>query len=194
MFKVNVMTLDKEKVVRVRDTGFQDEIVEAGEKCLPEIEKLRTCIQCGTCVGGCPSGRRTAWRIKTLFQKALIGLKDEVLKSDDLWACTTCYTCSERCPRGVPTTDVVRVIRNLAFRAGYAKKPHLFVCSFLFKAGHAVPIDDKTKLIRKKLGLSELPPTTHSFPEALKQVNLICEKTGFKSLWDEQWKKAQEQK
>lgn len=188
------MALDKEKVVRVRDTGFQDEIVETGEKCLPDIDKFRTCIQCGTCVGGCPSGRRTAWRIKTLFQKALIGLREEVLKSDDLWCCTTCYTCQERCPRGINTTDTVRVIRNMAFHEGYAKKAHLFVCSFLFKTGHAVPIDDKTKEIRKKLGLSELPPTVHSYPEGLDQVNAICEKTGFKSIWQEQWDKAQEQK
>ncbi len=183
--------LDKEKVIRVRDTEFQDQIVETGEKTLPGIEKVRTCIQCGTCIGGCPSGRRTAWRIKTLFQKAALGLKDEVLKSDDLWCCTTCYTCQERCIRNVPTTDVVRVIRNLAFRAGYAKKPHLMVCKYLFEQGHAVPINPPTKALRKKLGLGELPPTVHSYPEGLKEVNIICEKTGFKELWEKQFKKVQ---
>ncbi len=187
------MALDKEKVVRVRDTEFQDEIIETGEKIIPGIEKVRTCIQCGNCVGGCPSGRRTAWRIKTLFQKAMIGLKEEVLDSDDLWCCTTCYTCQERCPRGISTTDTVRVIRNVAFREGYAKKNHLFVCSLLFKFGHAVPVNDPTKELRKKLGLGELPPTVHSFPEGLKEVNVICEKTGFKEIWEKQWKKAQEE-
>ena len=100
-------------------------------------------------------------------------------------------TCQERCIRSVPTTDVVRVIRNLAFREGYAKKPHLMVCKYLFEQGHAVPINPPTKALRKKLGLGELPPTVHSYPEGLKEVNIICEKTGFKALWKKQFEKVQ---
>jgi heterodisulfide reductase subunit C len=189
-----IMKPNKSQVVIERDAEFCDEVVETGEKTLPDIDKVRTCIQCGTCVGGCPSGRRTAWRIKTLFQKMLLGLKDEVLSSDDLWCCTTCYTCQERCPRAISTTDTLRVIRNVSFREGYAKFNHLYVCSLLFNHGHAVPVNAPTKELRKKLGLDETPPTVHSFPEGLKEVNIICEKTGFKEVWEKHWTKAQEEK
>ena len=42
------------------------------------LEVVRACFQCGTCTGGCPSGRRTAIRTRQIIRKALIGL-DEVL-------------------------------------------------------------------------------------------------------------------
>lgn len=41
---------------------------------------------------------------------------------------------------------------------------------FVIKTGHGVPINDATKALRSKIGLSELPATTHSFPEALEEV------------------------
>ena len=145
-----------------------------------EAIKLRACIQCGTCVGGCPSSRRTAWRTKKVFRLVQLGLKKEALTDEGLWLCTTCYTCQERCIRAISTTDFVRIIRNVAFENNYATKPHLFVCNLLFRFGHAVPINDEIKKLRKELGLLEIPPTTHAFPEALEEVNKLCEETGFK--------------
>ena len=77
------------------DPDFVDKIVEAG------ASRIRTCIQCGTCSAVCPSGQRTAFRTRETIRKALLGLKNEVLASSDLWLCTTCYACLERCPRQI---------------------------------------------------------------------------------------------
>ncbi len=107
------------------------------------------------------------------MRKALLGLKDEVLSSEELWYCTTCYTCYERCPRGVRTTDIIRVIRNIAAKSGRMKEQHKRVARLLIRFGHAVPITDEFKEIRKALGLSELPPTVHSYPEALDEVRKL---------------------
>ncbi|MGQ4870786.1 MAG: 4Fe-4S dicluster domain-containing protein, partial [Candidatus Thorarchaeota archaeon] len=45
---------------------FVDAIVRAG------ADRIRTCIQCGTCSSVCPSGRRTAFRTRELIRKALL--------------------------------------------------------------------------------------------------------------------------
>ncbi|MHA1580172.1 MAG: CoB--CoM heterodisulfide reductase subunit C [Candidatus Freyarchaeota archaeon] len=179
--------VEAQKIVRKTNPEFVEEIIEHGSKFFgrEEMEKLKACIQCGTCVGSCPSGRRTAWRVKSIFRKAQLGLKDDALRDDDLWDCTTCYTCQERCPRKISTTDIVRIVRNIAFRNGIAQARHLAVCGYLFKFGHAVPINDEIRGLRKKIGLKELPATVHSFPEALKEVQKIVEETGFKKVVEE---------
>ena len=47
--------------------------------------EIGSCIQCGTCTGGCPSGRRTALRTRSLIRKAQLGM-DEVLSDKELIA------------------------------------------------------------------------------------------------------------
>lgn len=177
----------KAKVVRSVTFDFADEVITSGSRIFPreELERFRTCMQCGKCVGSCPSGRITAWRIRKIFEETRLGLKEEVFSDDGLWNCTTCYTCQERCPRGIDTTDIVRIIRNLAVKNGYIKNAHRRVCEVLFRYGHAVPVNDETRKVRKDLGLAEVPPTVHSYPEGLKEVLKIIEETGFKKMVEE---------
>ncbi|MCS7114472.1 MAG: CoB--CoM heterodisulfide reductase subunit C [Nitrososphaerota archaeon] len=165
---------------------FINEVINWGSKVFPkkEVETLKACIQCGRCAGSCPSGRRTSWRVREILEKTRLGLIEEVLSNDELWSCTTCYTCQERCPRKVRTTDIVRIIRNLAVKFGRMKEAHRRVCENLFGYGHAVPINDDIKKVRRELGLAESPPTVHSYPESLREVLKIFEKTGFKAKVD----------
>ncbi|MBZ9571642.1 CoB--CoM heterodisulfide reductase subunit C [Methanobrevibacter sp. TMH8] len=146
------------------------------------IDSVEICFQCGTCTGGCPSGRRTPYRVRQLVRKCLMGLKDEVISDDSLWMCTTCYTCQERCPREIKIVEIVKMARNIAAQNGFMAPAHKATGSFVIKTGHGVPINDATMELRKRVGLDELPPTTHSFPEALEEVQKICELTGFDDL------------
>lgn len=174
----------KRQTLSEGESDFINEVIEQGSRIFPKDDMitLRACIQCGTCTGSCPSGRRTAWRTRQIFLKAITGLRKDALSSEDLWNCTTCYTCQERCPRKVKTTDIVRALRNLAVREGYMRQDHVRVCQLVFRHGHAVPINDDVKAIRKRLGLSEIPPTVHQYPEALKEVTGILDETGFRAL------------
>jgi heterodisulfide reductase subunit C len=158
------------------DPEFINQIVEAG------ADRIRSCIQCGTCTAVCPSGRRTAFRTRQLIRKALLGLKDEVLTTMDLWLCTTCYTCLERCPRQIKVTDAILQMRNIAVREGYMLPPHRKISMKLIDTGHAVPLDKANRVKRKELGLEEIPPTVHADKEALKDVINIIEATGFREL------------
>jgi len=45
--------------------------------------EVSACIQCGTCTGGCPSGRRTAHNNRTLMKKIQLGLTEEVLSDKE---------------------------------------------------------------------------------------------------------------
>jgi len=168
------------------DMKFVEAVAKAGG------EKINFCIQCGTCSASCPSGHRTAFRTRLLIRRALLGLRDKVLSEKDLWLCTTCYTCLERCPRGVDPTDVILALRNMAVEAGYMLDKHKYVSSLFVKYGHVVPINEENRKLRASLGLSEVPPTTHKFKEALHEVQGIVKKTGFDKLIGFRWEKGEE--
>ena len=163
------------------DPGFKQEIMDAG------AETVALCYQCGTCTGSCPSGKRTPYRIRSIIRKSLMGLKNEVMEDDSLWECVTCYACQERCPRGVAIVDVVKILRNMQSQAGKMAQAHKMTGVFVLKTGHGVPINDATKALRKRVGLNELPPTTHEYPEALEEVRTILKKTGFDTLIGYNW-------
>ena len=159
-----------------RDPDFTAEFIDAG------IETVKHCFQCGTCSGSCPSGRRTPYKVRQLVRKCLLGLKEEVISDDALWMCTTCYTCQERCLRSVKIVEIIKKARNIASHAGYMAKPHKMTGVFVMNTGHGVPINDATKALRTKIGLPEVPPTTHTYPEALAEVQKLCKITGFDEL------------
>ncbi|UYP43903.1 H(2)/formate:CoB-CoM heterodisulfide,ferredoxin reductase subunit C1 [Candidatus Lokiarchaeum ossiferum] len=152
------------------------------------LEVVKACFQCGTCTGGCPSGRRTAIRTRQIIRKALIGL-DEVISSEDIWLCSTCYTCYERCPRNIPVTDVIIKLRNIASRRGYMKPPHTAVTHTLAKTGHGVPLgivkgepDNNWSKMRQSYGLPNVPPTTLSHPETIKDIQTLMHNLDFDKM------------
>ena len=162
--------------VKIPDPDFAQSVIDAGGK------TLDLCYQCGTCTGSCPSGRTTAFRTRQLIRKAQLGLKDDILPSEELWMCTTCYSCVERCPRDVDIVDIIILMRNMAVQKGYMAEDHKKVGRSLINSGHTVPASDKLKQLRVSMGLSENPPTTIADPQALADYKKIMAKTGFEKL------------
>ena len=155
---------------------FVSELAAAGG------ENAKMCFQCGTCTASCPSGKNTAYRTRKIMRMAQLGLKDMIIDSEDLWQCTTCYTCEERCPRGVPIVDVVIALRNIAVANGKMYDAHKKTADNLVKFGHTVSINDKVKAQRAELGLPEVPPTVLANEKAKADLDAIFEATGFKAL------------
>jgi len=158
------------------NADFVSELVAAGG------EGAKMCFQCGTCTASCPSGKNTAYRTRKLMRMAQLGLKDMIIDNDDLWQCTTCYTCEERCPRGVPIVDVVIALRNIAVANGKMFENHKKTADNLVKFGHTVSINDKVKAQRKDLGLPEVPPTVLANDKAKADLDAILAATGFAKL------------
>jgi heterodisulfide reductase subunit C2 len=83
----------------------------------PGGESIKHCFQCGKCEATCPIRRfEDSYRPAKIIRSILLGLKEEVLESELIWMCASCYSCTERCPQGVKFTDVVKAVRNIASR------------------------------------------------------------------------------
>ncbi|HJJ90343.1 MAG TPA: CoB--CoM heterodisulfide reductase subunit C [Methanocorpusculum sp.] len=154
-----------------------------------DVEKIsgteaHICYQCGTCTGSCPSAPRSSYRIRNFMRRTNLGLKDVSLTDPDLWLCTTCYTCSDRCPRDLIPTDVIMAMRNMAAQRGIVPKNFLGTVNFIYQTGHGVPNSDANRVARVKLGLEPEPETTCKYPEYLPAIRKILEIYGTKQLAD----------
>ncbi len=94
---------------------------------LDAIKKLNfnVCMQCGECTGSCPvfsksklNPRRlmleTAYMISSLTMYPPLNIYEK----SEVWDCTTCSTCSSRCPRDVKPMDVLIGLRGLLIEEG----------------------------------------------------------------------------
>lgn len=78
------------------------------------------CDQCGKCSSACPVSKEIeGFNPRQMIGKVALGKNDELLKGDAIWTCTTCLKCRERCPEEISPYDVILILRNLAYRAGY---------------------------------------------------------------------------
>jgi heterodisulfide reductase subunit C len=58
---------------------------------------------------------------RALMRLLQAGLFDEALRSRTIWMCTTCYSCTVRCPRDIHVTDILGQLRGIAAAEGYAE-------------------------------------------------------------------------
>lgn len=93
-----------------RDPAFADRLTPAGVQ-------IRTCIQCGTCTASCPSAAAMDITPRQMWRMVQLGLVDEVLHSKTMWLCSVCYQCHARCPRGIPLTETIAKLKQLALQA-----------------------------------------------------------------------------
>ncbi len=94
-------------------------VVEGAVLC--ERLNLYDCIQCGKCTGGCPVSIRSALNPRRLIYEALLDEKFNPLEMEEIWECTTCATCSERCPKGVEPVELVLALRSAVVEGGRVK-------------------------------------------------------------------------
>ncbi len=142
------------------------------------------CFQCGTCTGSCPSAPRSSYRIRLFMRRAVLGLEEEALTDPDLWLCTTCYSCTDRCPRDIAPTDVIMAMRNLATLRDIVPRNFLKTAQLIYTTGHGVPNNDVNRAAREKLGLTREPPTTHMYPEYIEGIQKIMDHYGLKDRAD----------
>jgi len=89
----------------------------------PGGERVMNCYLCGTCTAGCPvSEISVEFNPRKIMREVLIGMKDEVLSSDEIWQCSQCHTCVAHCPQDARFADIIRVLRKMAVDEGYASK------------------------------------------------------------------------
>ena len=99
-------------------TSFLQEV----EANVEEGEWVKMCMQCGVCAGSCPFGPHWEHPPQEIFMMIRAGKREEVLTSDAMWMCTSCYNCIARCPRGLPITHIMHGLAHYAKRQGLVPK------------------------------------------------------------------------
>ncbi|MBE0466013.1 MAG: 4Fe-4S dicluster domain-containing protein [Candidatus Desulforudis sp.] len=101
------------------DPAFANELyaIENGEY-------MKQCMQCGLCVVTCPARHLMDLQPRKYFKAIQAGDRDQVLKANTPWLCTSCNLCTVRCPRGIPIIDVMHGMKlYLAQKQGIKVAP-----------------------------------------------------------------------
>lgn len=120
-------------------------------------ERLRYCYNCGKCTSGCDVNRiDSSFQPHKLIHMFGIGLTDRVIQGKDIWKCTTCFTCTERCPQGIRVTEILWIARTMAVKSGHTPDLILHQQTALFMTGRLHPVSHLENKKREKAGLAGL--------------------------------------
>jgi len=79
-------------------------------------EQLPSCIQCGTCSGACPLSIYMDYSPRQVMALVRADFKREVLSSNTIWLCASCYGCTVECPREIRITDIMYALKQRAIQ------------------------------------------------------------------------------
>jgi heterodisulfide reductase subunit C len=99
-------------------------------------QKLLACYQCGKCSAGCPAVSEMDILPNQVIRYAQLGMKDELLRSNSVWLCASCYTCNVRCPKGIKIAEVMEAVRQVLLRK---RRDHVEVRKLTDKERAGVP-------------------------------------------------------
>jgi heterodisulfide reductase subunit C len=85
-------------------------------------EDVFRCYQCLKCSAGCPMAEAMDILPSQVIRMAQLGRGEELLHSETIWVCVSCYTCSIRCPNDIHIAHVMDSLRALALKQGVPPK------------------------------------------------------------------------
>jgi heterodisulfide reductase subunit C len=91
---------------------------------IPAGERIKRCIQCGTCTGSCPVSYAMDIPPRQLIALFRAGEMETIMKSRSIWICASCYACTTRCPSGIKITDIIYALKRTAMEKNYKSKAH----------------------------------------------------------------------
>ncbi len=79
---------------------------------VPGGDRLKRCIQCGTCTGSCPVSYAMDIPPRQLIALFRAGELETIMNSRSIWICASCYACTTRCPSGIKITDLIYALKR----------------------------------------------------------------------------------
>jgi heterodisulfide reductase subunit C len=141
-------------------TALKNEINERLKKLQDEFSEY--CYQCAKCTSGCEAHKLLELEPHKIIALLKRGLIDEMVNSEVIWTCMSCFKCRERCPQKVAPVDVLFSLKNLAVASGQqipgnytAMLQSVLSIGLLQDVKSVTTRDNKTKT-RNELGLPEL--------------------------------------
>ncbi len=141
MMSINTVMVEK----------YRNNFLREVEANVEEGEWVKMCMQCGVCAGSCPLGDAWEHPPQEIFMMIRAGKREDVLTSDSMWMCTSCYNCIVRCPRELPITHIMHGLAHYARRLGIQPKnnPTQWFCDVFWNN-----MMKKGRVNELKLGLS----------------------------------------
>ncbi len=150
----------------------QDSIRDFARQVVEEFgeERMYACFECGQCAACCPVRRvNSQFSPRKIIHMILLGMMDDVLKSDILWLCTTCYTCQEVCPQGIKIAELIVAVRNMASEQGYAPPGIQKQAELISTQGRLYALDEFDAKKRQKANLPSLAGTIDEVVKLLEE-------------------------
>ena len=91
------------KLGRKKESTFLAKVKEI----LPDGGNLDLCLTCGLCASGCPATGLGDMDPRKFLRLAVLGLDEEIYRSDWAWMCTMCARCSHVCPMHINIPQLV---------------------------------------------------------------------------------------
>jgi Fe-S oxidoreductase len=107
---------------------------------------FKRCFQCGLCDTVCPWNRVRQFSMRKIVRQATFGMTE--IESEDIWRCTTCGRCPQRCPRDVNQIASGVALRRIATEYGVfptSVKPIRTISGSLIGEGNPLSEEQKNR-------------------------------------------------
>ena len=104
-------------------TSMSESQVNQKKEINKRLEKLRDeaseyCYQCAKCTSGCEAHKLLELEPHKIVALLKRGLIDEMVNSDVIWTCMSCFKCRERCPQKIAPVEILFALKNMAVASG----------------------------------------------------------------------------
>ena len=104
-------------------TSMGESQVEVKKEINDRLSKLQDevsdyCYQCAKCTSGCEAHKLLELEPHKIVALLKRGLIDEMVNSEVIWTCMSCFKCRERCPQKVAPVDILFALKNMAVAQG----------------------------------------------------------------------------
>ena len=76
----------------------------------------RKCMKCGKCTASCPAFDQMQFHPHQFVDMVENGRIDELMQSEGIYTCLSCFACVERCPRNVEPAKLIEAVRLAVIR------------------------------------------------------------------------------
>jgi heterodisulfide reductase subunit C len=157
-------------MIRIKDLDQKFKYEVAKE---PGGANIMRCFACGTCSVGCPvRAIDDKYNPRKIIRMVLLGMRKQVLQSDFIWLCSTCYTCYDRCPQGVCLTSIMTALKNIAVREGYIHPSFKEQAKLVGTFGRLYEVEDFDNKKREKMGLPSVKKTFDEVKKLAKDTGM----------------------
>lgn len=160
--------------------NIKNEINNRLRKLQDEISEF--CYQCGKCTSGCEAHKLLELEPHKIVALLKRGLIDEMVNSEVIWTCMSCFKCRERCPQKVPPVEILFALKNMAVASGkpipgkYSAMLQSILSIGLIQDIQTISKSNNDTISRKDLGLPDISKPIDSNKFQLVLSKLAIEK------------------